>query len=205
MRALLRDVIRQLRRQPAAEGAYHAPLLGWTCFHCGETFHREKTAREHFGEYTGFDPACIERLKFSDAELMRRVRVAESLAERDRAAMSHAVEERDAEYARIPAFLRRFEGTQTLNDVFHLYDSMQGRAIAAEAILAKLSEMSPYLVERARELVCGSLAMDPQIQALEQKIAEALYSLGATSNAAQAFRKLGIEVDRQTFPPDDTQ
>ena len=30
-------------------GGYRKPTHGWTCFHCGETFTTEASAREHFG------------------------------------------------------------------------------------------------------------------------------------------------------------
>ena len=44
-------------------GSYLEPEHGWTCFHCGETFHTEKKAREHFGPRPTSKPACglIER------------------------------------------------------------------------------------------------------------------------------------------------
>ena len=39
-------------------GFYLAPAHGWTCFHCGETFHSLRDAREHFGHDPGATPAC---------------------------------------------------------------------------------------------------------------------------------------------------
>lgn len=31
---------------------------GWRCFHCGDTFRSERTAREHFGSDESATPAC---------------------------------------------------------------------------------------------------------------------------------------------------
>jgi hypothetical protein len=47
---------------------------GWTCFHCNETFVSQGDAEDHFGD-SGYEdssehnPACIERLYFSEKAL----------------------------------------------------------------------------------------------------------------------------------------
>ena len=41
-----------------AEDTYAGPLHGWTCFHCGETFHATELARAHFGSDSTQKPAC---------------------------------------------------------------------------------------------------------------------------------------------------
>lgn len=38
---------------------YTPPPMGWTCFHCGETFRTIGSARDHFGKYPDADPACM--------------------------------------------------------------------------------------------------------------------------------------------------
>lgn len=35
------------------------PALGWTCFHCGETFTTPDLARDHFGSTPDRVPGCI--------------------------------------------------------------------------------------------------------------------------------------------------
>jgi hypothetical protein len=35
------------------------PALGWTCFHCGETFTTHDLARDHFGSTPDRVPGCI--------------------------------------------------------------------------------------------------------------------------------------------------
>jgi len=40
------------------ENQYKNPEHGWTCFHCGETFHKLGCAQEHFGETPERQSAC---------------------------------------------------------------------------------------------------------------------------------------------------
>ncbi len=40
---------------------YMQPEHGWTCFHCGETFHIEAQARGHFGSDVQGEPMCVMR------------------------------------------------------------------------------------------------------------------------------------------------
>jgi len=42
----------------AVEGGYIKPKLGWTCFHCGDTFTTPGAAQDHFGCEPSNDPAC---------------------------------------------------------------------------------------------------------------------------------------------------
>jgi hypothetical protein len=37
---------------------YPMPEHGWTCFHCGQTFHNPGSAEEHFGEHPRSVAAC---------------------------------------------------------------------------------------------------------------------------------------------------
>jgi hypothetical protein len=43
------EIIRRSRKQ-GFDDCYPHPAHGWTCFHCGETFHAQGKARLHFGE-----------------------------------------------------------------------------------------------------------------------------------------------------------
>lgn len=38
---------------------YEGPRHGWTCFHCGQTFHTTTQARGHFGVVPSYTPACL--------------------------------------------------------------------------------------------------------------------------------------------------
>lgn len=42
---------------------YPMPEHGWTCFHCGETFHAVGPARAHFGAKQDANPGCMERVR----------------------------------------------------------------------------------------------------------------------------------------------
>lgn len=41
-----------------SEDVYPTPVMGWTCFFCGETFHTERRARDHFGADPLTEAAC---------------------------------------------------------------------------------------------------------------------------------------------------
>lgn len=41
---------------------YDMPQLGWTCFHCGETFTTPGSARDHFGARPDAAPGCLVRV-----------------------------------------------------------------------------------------------------------------------------------------------
>jgi hypothetical protein len=60
---------------PCDEGeTYTPPAHGWTCFHCGETFHGQQAARLHFGASVNDEPKCqisANRLRAMEAELRR--------------------------------------------------------------------------------------------------------------------------------------
>jgi hypothetical protein len=68
------------------EGTYNRPKLGWTCYHCGETFMVPGLAAEHFGASPMAEPGCLIRVKRGDERgLLFELREAEAELERYRA------------------------------------------------------------------------------------------------------------------------
>lgn len=53
---------------------YTPPEHGWVCFHCGETFMHEVSAREHFGGSIDAIPGCRLRMRAGERSLLRRIR-----------------------------------------------------------------------------------------------------------------------------------
>lgn len=122
---------------------YLPPKHGWTCFHCGETFHVEAQARGHFGTDPMAEPAClvraaalarVPRVPRREWPDMYRLRDLEAEVAKLRAEAED--EHSRAYYARQESEIRgtaaAFKDCRTLRDVFNLYDSMEGRALAAE-------------------------------------------------------------------------
>jgi hypothetical protein len=69
----LADVAAMVRRSADREGK---PLQSWTCFHCGETFTDEESARTHFGFDASADPGC--RIKTgAETSLLKALRESE--------------------------------------------------------------------------------------------------------------------------------
>lgn len=120
---------------------YMSPEHGWTCFHCGETFMVPAMARAHFGATPDAIPGCLMRLSKEERPLLRMVRSLEADLLRLRTSAEDGFY---AEYhARLEADIRHtapaFKNCRTLRDVFNLYDSMEGRALAAEERIAAAS------------------------------------------------------------------
>lgn len=143
----LETVEKSVAREPV--GTYSAPLHGWTCFHCGETFNvaayksfhaAETAAREHFGPTPEWDPVCIDRAKHGNDELLNRTRDAELRLESALEARDEA--DRDAEVAvqRLSSWTLRF-GVDSAHDAWNQLDSMTGRALAAEERVKALEQL----------------------------------------------------------------
>lgn len=95
---------------------YPMPAAGWTCFHCGETFTVVGSAQDHFGGTPNALAGC--QIKLGEERGLQ-------------------MELRKAEASRDEWMKRALDGCNSINDVFFLYDSIEGRAIAAEGQLAE--------------------------------------------------------------------
>ena len=67
------------------------PKLHWRCFHCGDVFHDQRSAKLHFGPDEGATPACL--VKGADGGLLEALRRAEA----DAADAWHAVHSESAD------------------------------------------------------------------------------------------------------------
>lgn len=57
---------------------YQKPAHGWTCFHCGETFTTEGSARDHFGATPTAQPGCVLKVSLGgERGLLMALRLAE--------------------------------------------------------------------------------------------------------------------------------
>jgi hypothetical protein len=124
-----------LRRQLAILKEREQLERSWRCFHCDEVFTDEETARAHFGtEMENDHPACVKMLTTGQKTLIREAavmfrRALQSEAENE--LLGHKLQD-------IESIIRHRFQVASLNDVFNLYDSMEGRALAAEALAATL-------------------------------------------------------------------
>jgi hypothetical protein len=57
-----------------AVAPFPPPPHGWTCFHCGETFHTVASASEHFGSAVADKPGCVLK---SERGLLEHIRETE--------------------------------------------------------------------------------------------------------------------------------
>jgi hypothetical protein len=135
-------------------GTYPAPSHGWTCFHCGETFLKAGPARDHFGTTQLSTPAC--RIKAGDelglVMALRRAEDDRDLFLRQRDELELQLEAAQGARASV---LRMVRGATSAHDVWCHMETVEGRALAAEAILGALERLAPELVLQATVEVCG--------------------------------------------------
>lgn len=110
--------------------------VGWVCFHCGEAFATVGSARDHFGGDPSREPGCMIRVQLGDERgLEMALRKAEDEVTRLRSDIDNETSSSQAFYARLESEIkafRPFRQCRSLQDVFNVYDSMEGRALAAE-------------------------------------------------------------------------
>jgi hypothetical protein len=129
-------------QQISEQDTYPAPVHGWTCFHCGETFMHERAARDHFGATPDKEPGCILKLTSEDRSLIRRLRAYEAEVERLRHDIEFETTASQVFSGKLQSLLNSyapFRGCRSLQDVFNRYDSVEGRAPSAEEQLTELS------------------------------------------------------------------
>lgn len=138
---------------------YLAPRHGWTCFHCGDHFPSTvlgiEAARKHFGPTPDWTPECIERRTVGTDDLLQRVRQAEADALQFRQERDVSDAEAEAAHAELSSLRARFPGAVSVHDAWQQFHSMEGRALAAEAIVSAALAAAPEVIRHARELVCG--------------------------------------------------
>lgn len=114
----------------------------WRCFHCGFETSDRKEASGHFGEFGEEYPLCIH---WSDLDADGKASEFQSInaeleGEREEnLKLRQQVEQ--LEYltgSQEAAISSRFKGCRTINEAFFKYDSMEGRALAAEERIAAL-------------------------------------------------------------------
>lgn len=138
-----------------AVGRYSAPKHGWTCFHCGETFTDKGSAAEHFGPTPQWEPACVDGARNGDGELLKRARSAERDAEALAARATRAEEEEEYAIGQLSSLGRHFPGAVSVYEAWCQFHVMEGRALAAEAILAEVQQRAPEIILAAAVEVCG--------------------------------------------------
>jgi hypothetical protein len=118
-----------------ADDTYIVPEHGWTCFHCGQSFpaNAPHLAAEHFGAKPDAIPGCMLRVQYGEEmAALRALRKAEAEIVELSAANEQLDHEAGAGRRMTAEIARRFKGARSVADAFNLFDSMEGRALAAE-------------------------------------------------------------------------
>lgn len=128
-----------------AEATYPMPKDGWVCFHCGERFTTEGAARDHFGGSPDELAGCQIKAGEERGLLMelRRAQERIDLWMRRAQQAEMAVERLECEVGSLSTAMtswKPFRDCHSMKDVFDVYDSMEGRALAAEWKIAHPGE-----------------------------------------------------------------
>lgn len=124
---------------------YPMPAHGWTCFHCGDTFTSIGAAEIHFGKTPLETAGCILKVRRgAEHASLFDLRKLQEENERLRTEINENIWNDKAFYAHLELILhsyKPFRNCRTIQDVFNVYDSMEGRAISAEERLTSVSSV----------------------------------------------------------------
>ena len=114
----------------------------WVCFHCGFSSADRIEAAGHFGEFGDEFPICLTWAKLNADDRLQEYQNITGELNREREEnlrMRSQIEGLEYRLYDFEILLgSRFKGCKTINDAFNLYDSMEGRALAAEEKCSKL-------------------------------------------------------------------
>ncbi len=121
----------------------------WRCFHCDFITNDQEEAAAHFGDRDDaeeFKPLCRWWLQMDDAERGAVLQdTIKQLNAEQRENMQHRTAIEGLEYqvgaaSGAIASYKPFRGCTSMYEVFCIFDSMEGRALAAEEKLRELAE-----------------------------------------------------------------
>ena len=111
------------------------PEHGWTCFHCGETFTTVGSAKDHFGTSPAQEAGCVMKIKLGgERGLMMELRKREAELSALRTDLENDLTSTRVFYARLEGMLqgyKPFRKCRTIQDVFNVYDSLEGELTVA--------------------------------------------------------------------------
>lgn len=135
---------------------YTEKELGWVCFHCDERFTTVGGARDHFGVDKGYQPGCFLKVSLGDERgWQMELRKAEQRAEEQMERALQAERELEAAECSISSLsaemsgYKPFKKCNSMQDVFNVYDYMEGLKLAAEyreKMLVELINNEDYTV-----------------------------------------------------------
>ena len=200
----------------------------WACFHCGFITGDEAEAKAHFGDRDDDEPLC---LTWHDLDVDGRASEYQSVLKE----LGGEREENDALRTKIEGLEYRVDGQLSnirsfapfrkcsgINEVFHVYDSMEGRALAAEAerdaLAAQVAEWeewfgcsSPHDTEAAKATILGKeqaranrlAARVAELEAHVERLRGTLERFNRFSLHEGDLRILMISLSAHGLKPDD--
>lgn len=122
-------------------GVLSGIALPWRCFHCEDVFTDPVAAAAHFGTGEQHQAGCIEKLSAPEKNLVLALRKVCDEFHALQFRVSEEITNDEYFYGRLRrslATIPKFKDCISLHDVFNLFDSLEGRVLAAEERLARL-------------------------------------------------------------------
>lgn len=118
---------------------YPMPELGWTCYHCGETFTTWGSAQDHFGATPEAKPGCLIKVQYGNERgLEMELRKAEAEIERLKRELAGYEQ---AQYE-LQCWTSEFG---SLHEVRCKLDSLQGRVAVYDCVTDAFRQRAPEL------------------------------------------------------------
>lgn len=166
----------------------------WICFHCGFETSDETEAEAHFGERDDaeeFTPTCQWWKRIPDGEraqayqqLLQELEGERRRSETLRVSNEGLEYQVDAQQGAIQSY-KPFRQCRSINDVFFVYDSMEGRALAAEEQVKHWEEkIRSTGYDGADELVQAFLA-------LRKEVDESMQIVGKITKEISEIKEIG--------------
>lgn len=144
---------------------------GWDCFHCQEHFSTIGSARDHFGGDQGSLAGC--QIKVGEERgLLMALRKAEAANDEWRKEALAGREEIESLEIRNTASLsamhsyRPFRECASIQEVFFVYDSVEGRALAAEGQVKELEAERDTMRQELRSRAEAIVALTAEVERL---------------------------------------
>lgn len=107
----------------------------WRCFHCDEVFTNEADAGVHFGAAPDGRAGCLEKVSAPEQNLLLALRLVIEEFRRLQLQVSEEITNDAYFYGRLRsslALIKPFKDCISLHEVANLFDSLEGRVLAAE-------------------------------------------------------------------------
>jgi len=172
------------------KGTYKAPIGGWTCYHCGETFKKSGAASDHFGEVPRDKPKC----QYHDMDVEKLIAEVERLEYAVEAMQDTANKDKVRHREQIDSLTKERDDLQR-EFSFHKGITKDHNNELYERINSLTKERDELKVKRENERN-AMMKMSFTIKSLKAKLAESEKKVKELTGPANQWRNL-VQLDKK--------